>query len=88
MCCPSAQDWLRQRDLPVTYQRSHDNNRWRFFTLDTYTAFTETPHGEVANAWHGTWFYALWNLCLAGTVLESNDTAAGHEFWMPGACLC
>ena len=36
-------------------------------------------------AYHGTWFYALWNLLLHGQVAPSTDAALGHEFNSLGA---
>lgn len=38
-------------------------------------------------AYHGTWFYGLWNLLLSGQISPSYDEALGHEFNQLGALV-
>ena len=38
-------------------------------------------------AYHGTWFYGLWNLLLSGQISPSYDDALGHEFNSLGALV-
>lgn len=53
-----------------------DNNEW-------YCG----PEPVWRPAYHGTWFYGLWNLLLSGQISPSTDEALGHEFNKLGAMV-
>ncbi len=38
-------------------------------------------------AYHGTWFYGLWNLLVSGQISPSYDEKLGHEFNKLGALV-
>lgn len=44
----------------------------------------QNTYGGLVPVWrpafHGTWFYALWNLLLTGEISVSSDASKGHEF--------
>ncbi|CAK0797189.1 unnamed protein product, partial [Prorocentrum cordatum] len=42
------------------------------------------PGADWEQAFHGTWWYAVWLVLDSGVLLESNDKASGHDFWEPG----
>ena len=39
---------------------------------------------EWKTACHGTFWYSLWSVLLAGVLAESGDESKGHEYWEPG----
>ena len=45
----------------------------------------QTGEPEWVPAFHGTWFYGLWNLLLTGQISASDDMSKGHEFNKLGA---
>ena len=80
--------WFQLRELNVHLEARPDvpgldEGRWQFYRRRDYTPFTSGS--KVHTAYHGTWFYALWALLESGCLLESTDTACGHEVWTPGA---
>jgi hypothetical protein len=52
-------------------------------TARQYVLGARVPR-DWERAYHGTWWYALWSILETGTILESKDEEAGHEFTMPG----
>ena len=57
---------------------------------DNYKPASLAPGERPPNwqtAFHGTWFYGLWNLLLTGQISPSNDESKGHEFNRLGALV-
>ena len=85
---PSFQTWLRQRGLTNTLQQESDRE---VFGREGYKVFklvgnklTPQQEQEWALAYHGTRCYALWSILFCGSLLESFDMEAGHNFLFPG----
>ena len=78
------QQWLEARGLHEhvkrvdgAWQECGLSPRWTFYKL-LHPRVAPLPDAEPA--WHGTWFYGLWNLILTGGLLESTDRSKGHDY--------
>ena len=86
---PLFQEWLRQRGLTSTLEATSvgDPHGW--------IQYRYTPLGDQAvragprweQAFHGSLWYSLWSTLESGVLLESDDRAKGHDYWMPGGLL-
>lgn len=83
-------DWLQRRGLldfltASTSQglTTRDGAPFRRYDYRNRRAPIKS-HSNWKEAYHGTWFYGLWNILYHGVLLESNSEDDGHEFWCPG----
>ena len=65
-----------QGDLECSDGVAVDFNRWYSGSVPVWRP-----------AYHGTWFYGLWNLLLSGQISPSMDEDKGHEFNKLGAMV-
>ena len=84
--CESAQEWLSRRGarplvkiqcrerIPLAMQNGH----WKYFARKIPADYHESD--EWQQAFHGTWWYGLWNILLTGHLCASEDEAKGHAF--------
>ena len=85
---PAIEQWLGERGLAgaVTYERASLGERaesgWSMYRLRG--AVTRPSQGTWATAFHGTCWYAVWSILDSKVLLESDNTALGHDFWEPG----
>ena len=67
-------------NLNLTKSILHSNSLYTHLALDHATA----DHIFGKKAFHGTWWYSVWQLLLSGVLLQSKKYAKGHDFWEPG----
>ena len=92
------QEWLARRNLLGMLQRQErpdapmtvKNDHWVYYAL-TPVAQSQGSLDVTGATWkqafHGTWWYALWNLLLTRQIAASTDEAKGHEFNSLGAMV-
>ena len=54
------------------------NEHWQYFARRPLARDYESEGWH--QAFHGTWWYGLWNILLTGYASASEDEAKGHEF--------
>jgi hypothetical protein len=74
------QRWLEQRGISDCVMKEPDQRGCLVFKINDL----DEKHRTWETAWHGTRWYALWQIIAAGQLLESNNEGAGHDFWCPG----
>lgn len=74
--------WLEVRGLRDALERVDDERGWLVYRYKRLPVVEPSDSWEVA--YHGTWWYSIWSILESGVMLESNDMAAGHDFWEPG----
>ena len=93
MCVP-CKDWFVARKLDGILQEqtreniplSMKNDHWRYLALKPFEGAAEIPD-DWAQAFHGTWFPALWNILYTQSISPSTDFDLGHEYNNLGAKL-
>jgi len=76
-------DWMEARGLAGILNREEDQEGWAVFSYRPPEPVVESrPNWE--QAFHGTWWYAVWLILKSGVLLESNNRSLGHDFWEPG----
>lgn len=78
---PLSEVLLRRTDGDLSNQ-GPDAGSWLYYQFVGES--TNQAREDWKNAFHGTWFYALWSILYEGYLQESSDLESGHEFWMPG----
>lgn len=75
--------WLQDRGLDTMLVRGEDKEGWAVFTYHPENPVVESRQ-DWEQAFHGTWWYAVWLILKSGVFLESNNRSLGHDFWEPG----
>jgi hypothetical protein len=80
--------WLECRGLSGALEYEGEEldrwgDRWRVYAYKRPT-FVKPRAGWV-RAYHGTWWYAMWNILYSGVLLQSDSNDRGHDFSIPGA---
>ncbi|CAK0793183.1 unnamed protein product [Prorocentrum cordatum] len=88
-CVQMLNAWFGQRDLPAlergeAFQRPEAGGATVQYSFDASTYSRVKPESHWHQAWHGTWFYAIWSILSNGVLIRSDDESKGHEFWVPG----
>lgn len=92
------QEWLARRNLLGMLQRQErpdapttvKNDHWVYYALKPVAqsqGSLDVTGSTWKQAFHGTWWYALWNLLLTRQIAASDDRAKGHEFNSLGAMV-
>jgi len=77
------EEWLALRGIfdAVEFDRQDDRG-WRVYRYKRDPPVQSKATWE--QAFHGTWWYAVWSILESGIVSESNYKTLGHDYSMPG----
>ena len=81
---PLFKKWLEARGLSNALEQEDDQEGFFVYRFVKKELTSEQQTWE--RAFHGTRWYALWSILVAGVLLSSDDTESGHDFWEPGVC--